>query len=411
MRRTAALVLTGFLLAALAAAQTPEGPEIPVNTRLGLYPKDSQVAAVNGGFVVTWAQEALTGPDRIWMRRFTSQGKPQGREVPVDPSSKATQSSPRIAVAAGGNVFIVWEVGDMLLRGMAFGRCFTANGKALGPAFRLNPGSQDYIELKPDIAAAPDGSLITTWASGPNPYGFQNDDILARRFTAGGKPLGPAFQVASPAADFQNHPRVAVSGNGDFLVGWKSAPNSNGTYDVQILTRRFDAEDHPLGDPFHVAPISLYEEEGFDLVMTDDGESIVVWKGVIPNAPPGGSGFFPHGVLSQRFAADNRAIDPPVLLHEVQDTNSFESPAVAPLPGGGAFVAWSDGNAQTTILFGQRLASDGTLQGSTLEINADNPSQGYRPAVAIAPDGQGVVTWTLPLRRSTQILLRRLAPN
>jgi hypothetical protein len=412
LMKLAPFSLAGLLLASLLSAQTPEGPEILVNTRQG-FPTNSQVAAANGGFVVTWAHGALTGPDRVWVRRFTSQGKPQGRDTPVDPSSpKAPQSSPGVAVAAGGNFIVVWEVGDTVFRGLAFGRCFTANGKALGPAFRLNPGSQDHIEEKPAIAATPDGGFVATWVSGPNPYGFESDDILARRFTANGKPLGAAFKVVFPAPYFQNDPHVAVSANGDFLIGWRAYPDFSDNFAEPLLVaRRFDAEGHALGDKFQVAPSSLDDDNGFALVMTDDGEALFVWKGPIPNAPPDGSGFFPHGVLSQRFAADDRAIGSPVLIHEIQRNNSYEPPAAALLPGGGTFVAWSDGLVYPSIIFGQSLASDGILQGSVLQLNGGESSQGFRPAVAIARDGQGIVTWTLPLRRSTQILLRRLAPN
>jgi hypothetical protein len=411
MRHIAALALTGFLLAALAAAQSPEGPEILVNTRQG-FPTNSQVAATKGGFVVTWAHGALTGPDRVWMRRFTSQGKPQGREIPVDPSSpKAPQSSPGVAVAAGGNFLVVWEVGDTAFRGLAFGRCFAASGKALGPAFRLNPGSQDHIEEKPAIAATPDGGFVATWVSGPNPYGFEGDDILVRRFTANGKPLGAAFRVTSLAPYFQNDPHVAVSANGDFLIGWRAYPDGSDNFGEPLLVaRRFDAEGQARGDKFQVAQSSLDDENGFALVMTDDGESLFVWKGVIPNAPPDDHGFFPHGILSQRFGVDDRPIGSPVLIHEIQRNNSYEPPAVALLPGGGTFVAWSDGLVYPSMIFGQSLASDGSLQGSVLQLNDDDSSRGFRPALAIAPNGQGIVTWTTPLRRSTQILLRRLVP-
>jgi hypothetical protein len=410
--QAAALFVAGALLAALpAAAQAPEGPAIPVNSKPG-FPSISQVAAAaSGDFVVVWQHRGVNGqgPDRVLMRRFAANGKPRGREVPVNPSSPAAkQVAPGVAMAAGGNFIVVWEVGDLIQRSVAFGRCFAASGKALGPAFRLDPGSQT-IEVNPAVAAAPDGSFVATWTSGPNPYGFQNDDILARRFAADGGPLGPAFKVVSPAAYFQNDPRVAVSGSGDFLVGWLAYPDSSDGPQTLLLARRFDATGHPLGEKFLVASsLDLYN--GFDMVTADDGEALFVWRGAVPNAPPTDGGLTQYGILGRRFAADGTPVGSLFVIGETLSGGLYEAPAVAAVPGGGYFVAWSGGDAFPSLIFGQSLASDGTPQDATRQVNNDDSNKGSQPAVTIAPNAQGIVTWTAFQRRSTEIFVRRLAP-
>jgi hypothetical protein len=407
-----ALSWTGLLLASFLSAQTPQGPDVTVNTRTG-FPAFSQVAAApNGAFVVTWEHKESTRPARrVWVRRFAASGRAQGREFPVSTSSPgAAQTVPQVAVAAGGNFLVVWETGNGIDRSVVLGRCFAASGKAFGPAFRLNPDSQG-LEVSPAVAVAPDGSFVAVWTSGSNPFGY-SDDILARRFTARGEPLGAAFKVVSPAGPYQNFPQVAVSGNGDFLIGWQSATGFHGSYNFGIAARRFDAEGHPLGDGFQVAPDGLNDVNGFAFAMTEDGEALFAWKGALPDTPPAGGEFIRSGILSRRISSDDSPVGTTVQVSETPfDKVSQEPPAVAALPGGGYFVTWSDGVVSPSTIFGQSLASDGTLRGSTLQINSGDASKGFLPAVAIAPSGQGIVTWTQSLRRSTQILLRRLTPN
>jgi len=410
--KTAVLTLAGVLLTSLLAAQTPQGPDVTVNTRTG-FPAFSQIAAAaNGAFVVAWEHKESTRPDRrVLVRRFAANGRAQGREFPVSPASPgAAQTAPRVAVAAGGNFLVVWETGNGIDRSVVLGRSFAANGKAFGPAFRLNPDNQG-LEVSPAVAAAPDGSFVAVWTSGSSPFGY-SDDILSRRFTAQGTPLGAAFKAVSPAGPYENSPQVAVSGNGDFLIGWQFGKVTHGAYYFGVAARRFDAEGHPLGDGFEVAPDGLNDLNGFAFAMTEDGEALFAWKGALPDTPPVGGEFIVRGILSRRIAADDSPVGTTVQVSETpSDKLSQEPPAVAVLPGGGYFVTWSDGVVSPSMIFGQSLASDGTLLGSALQINSGNASKGFLPAVAIAPSGQGIVTWTQSLRRSTQILLRRLTPS
>jgi len=407
MMKTAALTLAGVLLASLLAAQTPEGPEIPVNTLQSITLTSNVAPMANGDFIVVWEGGDPNRPSRVWARRFSAQGKPRGREVPVDPSSRGmNQNLPVVAVTPGGSFIIAWQVSDSFgEHGIVFVRCFSAGGRALGPARRANPGSGS-VERNPAVAAAPDGSFIALWSSFSSPYEPQTDGILARRFAADGTPLGPAFQIAPPAVDAQAYPRVAASGDGGFLAGWQSYPRSGGGFLIVLMAQRLDAEGHPLGDPFRASsdPV-LYNGRNFAMAVTDAGESLFVWVGPELDTPPDSSGSPPLGILGQRLAADGTRLGKPFLIH---DGAPGESPAVAALPEGGYFVVWSTFPSLTKIS-GRRVSSDGS-QGDELQISGSG-KVAYYPAVAIARNGGGVVTWNSPRRETAPILLRRLAPE
>ena len=405
MMKTAALTLAGILLASLLAAQTPEGPEIPVNTLQGITLTSDVATMGNGDFIVVWEGRDPTGPYRAWARRFSAQGKPRGREVPVDPSSRGmSQELPVVAVTPGGSFIIAWQSTDSFgEHGIVFVRCFSAGGRALGPARRANPGSGS-VEQNPAVAAAPDGSFIALWSSFSSPYEPQTDGILARRFAADGKPLGPAFQIAPPAVDFQAYPRVAASGNGGFLAGWQSYLQSGG---LVIVAQRLDAEGHSLGDPSRASsgPI-FYNGHTFAMAVTDAGESLFVWVGSQLDTPPDSSGSPPLGILGQRLAADGTRLGKPFLIYDGAP-GLGDPPAVAALPSGGYFVAWS--TLSLTKISGRSISSDGS-QGAELQISG-SPKVADYPAVAIARNGGGVVTWNVSRRETSPILFRRLAPE
>jgi hypothetical protein len=390
----AVALIAGTLLSIPLAAQTLEGPAIQVNTfKRGIVPFASQVAtAAQGDFAVVWEDQNLTTADiRVWVRRFNANGKPEGREVPVDPSSpKKQQVNPHIAMAAGGNFMVVWDLENhAFYSDVAFGRCFAANGKALGPAFRLDP---DPTSRHPDIAAAPDGSFVATWGSG-------NVDILARRFAADGTPLGPAFTVASPVVYFQSYPRIAVSGNGDVLVAWLAFDPASTLNSILLMARRFDAEDHPLGDELQVAR-GLNSDYRFSMAMEENGESLFAWLGFIyPNGT--------NGLLGQRCAADGTPLGEPLMISDTGNVDFVAPPAVAAIPGGGYFVAWSvlSGN----MIFGKILTKDGILQGSVVLVGSSDNL--IYPAVSIAQNGGGIFTWNDFGRRSWALFLQRFAPG
>ncbi|HEY9420927.1 MAG TPA: hypothetical protein VIW92_05915 [Thermoanaerobaculia bacterium] len=405
--KAAALALAVVFLASLLAAQTPlPGPEIPVSTGRE-FPMFPHVAtAANGDFAVVWESAGAASPYRVWMRRFAPNGKAKGRDVLVSrPKGAGTnQTDARIAMTPGGGFMVVWESGNIAFHSAVFGRCFAASGKPLGPAFQLNAGDPARLQMSPEVAAAPDGSFVATWASGPNPYG-QEADIFVRRFAADGDPLGPAFKVEPWSSIWQNHPRVAVSGNGDFLVAWVADLGSSSSYGV--VAQRFDAEAGPLGGRFQATPspgiFGHYNE--FAMAMTEDGESLFVWINSIPGAPPNSSGLPPYGILGQRVTADGRQ-DGGLLIFQEIPSNLEVAPAAVALPGGGYFVAWGTFLLPSTI-FGQRLSGEGVLQGPALRINP--LGAGYHPALAVAPNGKGVVTWIASVRRRSAVLARVLA--
>ncbi len=328
--KQASLFVAGVLLACSLSAQTLEGPAIRVSSRPRSLPVASQAArAANGDLAVVWEDQAANGSRRVWVRRFTASGRPKGREIPVDPSSpKAQQGDPQIAMAPGGGFLVVWDMGDQAFHNAVFGRSFAASGKPLGPAFRLNPGSQDAIELNPAVAATPDGGFVATWVSGPNPAGFQGDDILARRFTAGRQAARPSLQGRGPGGGLPEPPARRGAGERGpprrlaVLSGHPRRVRDPAGGPVARRRRRPPGRQVPgrLGLPEHQLPVPHDGERR--------AESLFAWIGVSLTPGPASWG--------QRCAPDGKRLGDTFQIHD-GPAAPFAPPAVAAIPGGGYF--------------------------------------------------------------------------
>ncbi len=100
------------------AAGIALGDEIRVNLTTAGYQGAPAVAAMpDGGFVVVWQGNGSGDDSGIFMRRFDEFGAPNALEVAVNTTVAGGQLRPALAIAAGGEIIVVWDgagVGDTL---------------------------------------------------------------------------------------------------------------------------------------------------------------------------------------------------------------------------------------------------------------------------------------------------------
>ena len=167
---------------------------------------------------------ALTGGPVVLLHRFGSGGQRLGAAVTV------TRAAREFALASDalGRSFVAWTEGVGTSRRL-FVRRLDAQGRRLGGDLNVDP----FGEHQPDriaLAAAPDGRFVIVWQGPSDGDGL---GIFGRRFAASGAPAGPVFQVNSETVGEQSVPRLAVQGDGRFLVIWQvgsSAPAIRGQY-------------------------------------------------------------------------------------------------------------------------------------------------------------------------------------
>src|SRR4029453_5902771 len=100
---------------------------------------------------------------------------------------------------------------------------------------------------RPDVTVAPGAGAVVVWDTSIDGDGR---GVAARRFDAGGTPLGNAFRINTTLADDEMAPRVFVQPGGGFAVVWGSTNGASKTSTVRM--RRYDAGGAPIGNELFV---------------------------------------------------------------------------------------------------------------------------------------------------------------
>lgn len=318
-----------------------------------------------------------------------------------------------------------------------------------GPEFLVN-GKNAGKQGSPDVGIAPDGHFVVVWVDGGARAAPSN--VMARIFTADGRPRTADFKVSASEPGFQNNPRVAMSADGGFVVVWLSKASAQGV--SRVYGRLFRSDGHPLGQRFPLGKGYGRAQSQPDVDRTSDGRFVVAWTEL------DGRVFDLYSwpttdVFVRRFSAQGK----PRGLEFVADRgrNSLDEPAVTVNASGGFIVAWtwldsllyspivwagafSDAGAPISELYfardyvdrsqsdasviwlsggervavwedeegdgyldefnnsigirGQRIAADGTRSGEAFHVNSTVADFQIAPSVVSSPNGGFVVTWT-----------------
>ena len=236
-----------------------------------------------------------------------------------------------------------------------------------------------YIQMRPDVSAAPDGSFVVVWQSFETSDGFPSD-VLGQRFDSVGARQGGEFAVPDAVArpDVQNRPSVAVADDGSFVVAFSS------DFEGAVVAKRYSTTGAPLGSEFVVREAPGYGYEYGASVATGPAGSFVVSWTRYPFADGDDS-----GVLVRRFDSAGTPQGGEAVVNTY--TTGFQSFSdVAVMADGSFIVVWED--QERAAVVGRRFDSGGTPLGGEFTASP-SPTAYPDPAVAPAADGSFVVVW------------------
>jgi hypothetical protein len=217
----------------------------------------------SGRFVVAWVVNSGSKKQvtDVYARRFNADGTPADAGRMVNSYTAGTQQWPTVAAATGSYV-IGWNSDGQDGSGHGvYAKRFTATGieqapptgvpRGTGNEFRVNTYTactQSY-----PVAAADDaGNFACAWTSSPlNRSVGQDGDgggVYAQRFGAAGHLQGAEFQVNQTTRNWQQSPRIGMSGTGDFVVAWESRTDTSN----DVYARRYGAVGGALSAEFLV---------------------------------------------------------------------------------------------------------------------------------------------------------------
>lgn len=382
-------------------AQLLRGPELVVNaTRAGRQAAPDVAVAADGRFVAVWVTGGLRGaPSNVMARLFTSEGVPRSAaDIRVSTSEAGFQGHPRVAMAADGRFVVVWSA-RAGAQGLSrvYGRLFRADGQPIGQRFRVGTGAREQFE--PDVARTPDGRFVAAWTEydgGVDPEtGDPTTNVLARRFTADGKPSAKDWTAAGGRL-YQYSPAVAVNAAGAFVIAFEqfAAPAGTSAWDNDVFGLVYGSDAKLRSALTLPASVDKTQTQAA-VALAADGSCLLAWADSQADPVPEDFWASPSGILAQRFDPKGARIGP--LVHVNASTLDVQSePALALAPDGGFLVAWTsagwqDGDRQG--VFTQRFAASGAKVGVETPLATWTTGNQNAPAAAASVQGRAVVAW------------------
>jgi hypothetical protein len=253
-----------------------------------------------------------------------------------------------------------------------------------GP-IEIQPGSD---RLFPDVAVTPAGDAIFVW-SAFIPGGSLRNDIYMRRIDYARNPLGDPIKINTLDEDDQIHARIAVSGDGSFLVIWQSDefdPDFGETGAVRrwVRSQAFDENANPVGTEQLITMVSTRDvvDVHADVAALTGGGYVVVWK------HEGPLGSDTNRNIQARLIGTNGVPSGAQFVANSSIGVSETYPAVTELADGGFLIIWT-----TQEVMGRRFSADGTPVGNDFQINTDLQGAENDPDAARGADGRILVVW------------------
>jgi hypothetical protein len=266
----------------------PAGGEFQANTYITDYQTNPAVAMnTDGDFVVVW-QSYGSGDDdssdySIQGQRYAADGTPAGEEFQVNSYTTGDQVHPAVGMSADGDFVVVWR-SDMSGGGdfdgtSIQGRIFSSSGAPVTPQAQVNNYTTGNQEL-PAVGVHGEGNFVVVWRS----YGSNGDDssytsIQGRIYASNGAPIGLQDQVNTYTSSYQSSPAVAVNGDGNFVVVWKShgshGDDSSGT---SIQGQLYSSNAAPVGAEFQVNTYTTGTQSNPAVGFDAEGRFVVAWE-------------------------------------------------------------------------------------------------------------------------------------
>ncbi len=178
-----------------------------------------------------------------------------------------------------------------------------------------------------------------------------------------------------------------------------------------MLTASAAAQPVAEAGEFQVNTHGTSFQDYTDVSMHADGSFVVVWQ----SFGSGGDDSDGLSVQAQRFAADGTTAGGELQVNSYTTGGQFV-PAVAHQPDGGFVAAWEsfgsagDDNDSASIQ-ARRFAADGTATGAQFQVNTVTTDRQRFPEVAVAPDGDFIISWVTMAADAGDVAARRFASD
>jgi len=281
----------------------------------------------SGNFAVAWTEYGAN--TSTFVRRFDETGAAIGtvQQVPGAVSALSMHSD-------GSFVLLVTD--DTLNN---LGVRFDVNGDVVGTSFDLDD-SPSALSLLASLDSDSSGNFVATWRQDR----VGGAEVVYRRFTAQGVPLGPS-QVLASVDGGTMHPVVSVDDDGDFVVSWST--NLSGSGGSLLHVQAVSAQGTPIGTPMLVNSYTDGIQIQPSVAVDPDGDFVVAYSAF------DASGW---GVYARRYAFLQTPDDPghPATIVDVRQMGG-----VSPIAEDERLVSAIPLGASLQVTFSRHMSTSG----------------------------------------------------
>lgn len=292
-----------------------------------------------------------------------------------DEAPVPTHGAAQVMRAPDGRFAAVWSQWTPA-GGRHLARVYSAAGVPLAPPTQVN--QRDEVSGVADAAGDRDGGFVVAWSyETGEPSEPVSQGVYARRFGAGGVPLGGEFEVAPPPVSTTSDVIVSMAPNGRFGVLW-FGPDTAGLYG-----RFYESDGAPRTGPVRLVDLTGHLERP-QLLMRDDGSFVLSYS---CNGDCGGHGDAFTAYLQMFDAAGQPASARREFGVEVA-ISSLDA-----LPDGGFQAAWADcpHSGCSWDVWLRRFGANGAAAGPQLRINTEPAS--FAVGSAVDARGATAIVW------------------
>lgn len=338
-----------------------------------------------GDFVVVWADDADGNTVyEIKMRGLNANRSQAFSQRTANAVSDGQQRSPSVAVDDRGNFVVAWQDDqdgngsyEVLARG------FYADGSERFPPFVVNTTSAGD-QLTPKIAMTGDGDFVVAWLDDQD---RDNDPekVLARGFNRNGtERIGTTEVAATSDGEFLNI-AIAMGELKSFVIVWQDDRDGNGAYN--IYARTYSSVGGAFTSDFRVNADAAGQQRRPDVAMDDAGNFVVTWEDDL-------DGNNAYQILARGYnQVGNQQID--TFTVNTNSAGQQLDPSIAMDAAGNFVVTWEDdqdGNDSYQIL-ARGFNADGSQRFAFFTVNTIATGQQEEPIIAMDAGGSFVIAW------------------
>ena len=254
------------------------GMDTQVNTETALDQIGSSIAALDdGGWVVTWRSEDQDGSELgIYQQRYDENGAAVDGEVRVNGHTASNQSYQSVTGLADGGWIVTWASDGISGNYDIYQQRYHSNGDADGGEQLVNTVTAS-TQFETDVAALPegDGGWVVAWNS------FNADGswygVVQQRYDENGHEVGGETLVNTYTTQSQERPSIAVLEDGGWVVAWQSRDQDGS--DLGIYLQRFDSDGEKVDGEVHVSKTTEGNQQFPEVAALADGGWVVTWDG------------------------------------------------------------------------------------------------------------------------------------